>query len=105
MDQRMLRQMQQQAMQLQQKMQKAQEELADERITATSGGGAVTVEMNGHHEVLSVTLDPDAVSPDDVEMLQDMLVAAFHEALTRAKETEQKKMGAITGGLNIPGLF
>lgn len=105
MDQRMLRQMQQQAMQLQQKMQKAQEELADERITATSGGGAVTVEMNGHHEVLSVTLDPDAVSPDDVEMLQDMLVAAFNEALTRAKETEQKKMGAITGGLNIPGLF
>ena len=101
----MLKQMQQQAMQMQQKMQKAQEELANERVTASSGGGAVTVEMNGHHEVLSVTLDPDAVSPDDVEMLQDMLITAFNEALAKAQEAAQKKMSAVTGGLNIPGLF
>jgi DNA-binding YbaB/EbfC family protein len=101
MDQRMLKQMQQ----MQQKMVKAQEELANESVTATSGGGAVTVEMNGHHEVLGVTLDPDAVSPDDVEMLQDMLVAAFNEALSKAQDMAQKKMSAVTGGLNIPGLF
>lgn len=101
MDQRMLKQMQQ----MQQKMVKAQEELANESVTATSGGGAVTVEMNGHHEVLNVILDPDAVSPDDVEMLQDMLVAAFNEALSKAQEMAQKKMSAVTGGLNIPGLF
>ena len=101
MDQRMLKQMQQ----MQNKMLKAQEELANESVTATSGGGAVTVEMNGHHEVLGVTLDPDAVSPDDVEMLQDMLVAAFNEALSKAQDMAQKKMSAVTGGLNIPGLF
>jgi DNA-binding YbaB/EbfC family protein len=101
MDPRMMKQMQQ----MQNKMLKAQEELANESVTATSGGGAVTVEMNGHHEVLNVTLDPDAVSPDDVEMLQDMLVAAFNEALTKAQDMAQKKMSAITGGLNIPGLF
>jgi len=97
----MMKQMQQ----MQNKMLKAQEELANESVTATSGGGAVTVEMNGHHEVLGVTLDPDAVSPDDVEMLQDMLVAAFNEALSKAQAMAQKKMSAITGGLNIPGMF
>ncbi|HKP54222.1 MAG TPA: YbaB/EbfC family nucleoid-associated protein [Chloroflexia bacterium] len=101
MDPRMMKQMQQ----MQNKMLKAQEELANESVTATSGGGAVTVKMNGHHEVLEVMLDPDAVSPDDVEMLQDMLVAAFNEALTKAQDMAQKKMSAITGGLNIPGLF
>src|SRR5687768_17317452 len=101
MDQRMLKQLQQ----MQSKMEKAQQDLANETVTATAGGGAVTVEMNGHHEVKAVTLDPDAVSPDDVEMLQDMLVAAFNEALTKAQNLAQEKMGAITGGLNIPGIF
>ncbi len=101
MDQRMLKQMQQ----MQNKMIKAQEELAHETVTATAGGGAVTVEMNGHHEVVSVTLDPAAVDPDDVEMLQDMIVAAFNDALQKAQDLAQKKMSAITGGLNIPGLF
>ncbi len=101
MDQKMLKQMQQ----MQQKMVKAQEELANESVTATSGGGAVTVQMNGHHEVLGVTLDPDAVSPDDVEMLQDMIVTAFNEALSKAQDMAQKKMSAVTGGINVPGLF
>lgn len=94
-----------QLQQMQQKMLKAQEDLANETVTATSGGGAVTVEMNGHHEVRSVTLDPDAVSPDDVEMLQDMLVAAFNEALSKAQTMAQEKMNEITGGLKIPGMF
>ena len=101
MDQRMLKQMQQ----MQNKMIKAQEELAVETVTATAGGGAVTVEMNGHHEVTAVRIDPAAVDPDDVEMLQDMVLTAFNEALQKAQELQQKKMSAITGGLNIPGLF
>ncbi|MEO6456724.1 MAG: YbaB/EbfC family nucleoid-associated protein [Chloroflexia bacterium] len=101
MDQRMMKQLQQ----MQSKMEKAQEDLADETVTATAGGGAVTIEMNGHHEVKAVTLDPDAVSPDDVEMLQDMLLAAYNEALNKAQNLAQEKMGAITGGLNIPGIF
>ena len=101
MDQRMLKQLQQ----MQSKMEKAQQDLANETVTATAGGGAVTIEMNGHHEVKAVTLDPDAVSPDDVEMLQDMLLAAYNEALNKAQNLAQEKMGAITGGLNIPGIF
>lgn len=101
MDQRMMKQLQQ----MQSKMEKAQQDLANETVTATAGGGAVTIEMNGHHEVKAVTLDPDAVSPDDVEMLQDMLLAAYNEALNKAQNLAQEKMGAITGGLNIPGIF
>ncbi len=101
MDQRMLKQLQQ----MQQKLLKAQEELANETVTATAGGGAVTIEMNGHLKVKSVTIDPDAVDPQDVEMLQDMLVAAFNEALAKAQAMAQEKMGSITGGLNIPGMF
>jgi DNA-binding YbaB/EbfC family protein len=101
MDQRMMKQLQQ----MQQKMVKAQEDLANETVTATAGGGAVTIEMNGHHEVMAVTLDPDAVDPADVEMLQDMILAAFNEALSKAQTMAQQKMSAITGGLNIPGMF
>lgn len=101
MDPRMLKQLQQ----MQNKMARAQEELANETVTATAGGGAVTVEMNGHHEVVSVKLDPAAVDPDDVEMLQDMVLAAFNDALEKAQDLAQKKMSAITGGLNIPGMF
>ncbi|HUP28040.1 MAG TPA: YbaB/EbfC family nucleoid-associated protein [Chloroflexia bacterium] len=101
MDPKMVKQLQQ----MQNKMVKAQEDLANETVTATAGGGAVTIEMNGHHEVKAVTLDKDAVSPDDVEMLQDMLLAAFNEALNKAQNLAQEKMGAITGGLNLPGMF
>ncbi len=105
MDQRMIKQLQREAQQMQAKMLKAQEELANETVTASAGGGAVTVEMNGHHEVTAVRIDPAAVDPDDVEMLQDMVLTAFNEALQKAQELQQKKMSAITGGLNIPGLF
>jgi hypothetical protein len=94
-----------QLQQMQQKMVKAQEDLANETVTATAGGGAVEVVMNGHHEVMSVTIDPDAIDPEDAETLQDMIVVAFNEALTKAQDMAQKKMGAITGGLNIPGMF
>jgi DNA-binding YbaB/EbfC family protein len=105
MDQRMLKQIQQMQEKMERDMAKAQEDLANALITGSAGGGAVTIEMNGHHEVKAVTLDPDAVSPDDVEMLQDMLLAAFNEALNKAQSLSQEKMGAITGGLKIPGMF
>ena len=101
MDQRMLKQLQQ----MQNKMVKAQEDLANETVTATSGGGAVTIEMNGHHEVKAVKIDPDAVDPEDIAMLEDMVLTAFNEALEKAQTLAQEKMGAITGGLNIPGMF
>jgi DNA-binding YbaB/EbfC family protein len=101
MDNRMMRQLQD----MQKKMIKAQEDLANETVTATAGGGAVTIEMNGHHAVTAVTIDPDAVDPEDVETLQDMMLAAFNQALEKAQDMAQKKMSAITGGMNIPGMF
>ena len=101
MDQRMVKQLQQ----MQNKMVKAQEDLANETVTATSGGGAVTIEMNGHHEVKSVKIDPDAVDTEDIGMLEDMVLTAFNDALDKAQALAQEKMGAITGGLNIPGMF
>ncbi len=101
MDQRMIKQLQQ----MQNKMVKAQEDLANETVTSTAGGGAVTVEMNGHHEVKSVKIDPDAVDPKDIEMLEDMVLAAFNDALEKAQALAQERLGAVTGGLNIPGMF
>lgn len=101
MDSRMIKQLQD----MQKKMVKAQEDLANETVTASAGGGAVTVEMNGHHVVTAVTIDKDAVDPEDVETLQDMVLTAFNQALDKAQEMAQTKMGAITGGMNIPGMF
>jgi DNA-binding YbaB/EbfC family protein len=101
-----MRALQKQMQQMQQKMMKAQEELANATVTATAGGGAVTIEMNGHHEVTAITIEPEAIDPSDVEMLQDMLLTAFNEALEKAQTLQQEKMGAVTGGLNLPpGLF
>lgn len=90
--------------QMQDKMLKAQQDLANETVTATAGGGAVTVEMNGHHEVKSVKLDPAAVDPADVEMLEELLVAGFNEALEKAQTLAADRMNAATGGMNLPGL-
>jgi DNA-binding YbaB/EbfC family protein len=100
-DSRMIKQLQD----MQKKMVKAQEDLANETVTASAGGGAVTVEMNGHHQVTAVTIDKDAVDPEDVETLQDMVLTAFNQALDKAQEMAQTKMGALTGGMNIPGMF
>ncbi len=93
-----------QAQQLQSKMMKAQEELGKEIVEATSGGGAVTVTMNGHQEVTSVKITPEVVDPEDVELLEDMILAALKEATQKSRELAEKKMGALTGGFNIPGL-
>jgi DNA-binding YbaB/EbfC family protein len=101
MDRRMLKQLED----MQKKMMKAQADLANETVTASAGGGAVTVEMNGHHEVKSVKIDPDAIDPSDVETLEDMVLTAFNQALEKAQELAQQKMNAATGGMNIPGLF
>lgn len=101
MDRRMLKQLED----MQKKMMKAQADLANETVTASAGGGAVTVEMNGHHEVKSVKIDPEAIDPEDVETLEDMMLTAFNQALEKATELSQQRMGAITGGLNVPGLF
>ncbi len=90
--------------QLQAKMMKIQEDLGNETVEA-SVGGVVTIVMTGHHEVRSVKIDPEAVDPDDVEMLEDTLVTAFNQALEKASELASERMSALTGGMKIPGLF
>jgi len=99
------KQLMRQVEQFQQDMQAAQEELAKMRIEGTAGGGAVKAVANGSGELLELTISPEAVDPNDVEMLQDLILAAVREALETARKTQEEKMGGLTGGLNIPGLF
>ena len=94
-----------QAQKMQEEMEKIQQETEEEQINAASGGGAVKVVMNGKKELVSIKIDPDAVDPDDVETLQDLITAAINEAVKKADDLMSDRMGAITGGLNIPGLF
>lgn len=94
----------QQAQQLQVKMAKIQEELASETVEATAGGGAVSVVATGKQHIQSITVTPEVVDPDDIEMLQDLVTAAVNEALEKSQRLATQKMGALTGGLNIPGL-
>jgi nucleoid-associated protein EbfC len=99
----------QQVQKMQQEMQRAQEELAQETVTASAGGGAVKATMTGGLELVSVEIEPGVVDPDDIEMLEDMVLAAVNEALTSAQELASKKLGGITGGLgdlglNLPGM-
>lgn len=94
-----------QAQLMQQKMARLQEELAEKTVEASSGGGIVTAVVNCKQQVLDLKIDPSAVDPDDVEMLQDLVVAAVNEALKQSQELAQAEMGKITGGMNIPGLF
>lgn len=97
--------MMKQAQEMQAKMAKIQEELANKEIEATSGGGMVTVKVNGQQEVLAVTIDPEVFKDGDKEMLEDLIVAALNEARKKALELAQQEMSALTGGLSIPGLF
>ena len=94
----------QQVKALQEKMAKMQEELAFKKVEASSGGGMVTVVVNGRQEVLSIRIDPQVVDPEDIEMLQDLIVAAVNDGLRRAQEMAAAEMGKLAGGLNIPGL-
>jgi len=96
--------MMQQAQKLQAQLLKAQEELATMTVEASSGGGAVTVTMNGQQQILSVKIAKEVVNPEDVEMLEDMVLSAVKEAQNKAQEIAAKKMGGLTGGLKIPGL-
>ena len=84
---------------------KAQEEIATMSFEATAGGGMVTAVASGDMAITSLTIDPDAVDPEDVEMLQDMVVAAVNEALRGVSELSNQRMSAVTGGMNIPGLM
>ncbi len=92
-----------QANQMQLKMKKLQEELGVREFSGTSGGGAVTVKVNGDNKVLSLTIDPEVMKAGDTEMLQDMLISAINDAIKTAKETSSQEMSKITGGMNIPG--
>jgi len=94
-------QMMKQAQKMQQDLMKMQEELEQATYTAASGGGAVSATVNGRHELTSLVIDPDAVDPEDVEMLQDMVIAAVNEALRKADETANQSMSRLTGGLNL----
>jgi nucleoid-associated protein EbfC len=98
-----MNQMMKQVQAMQRKLNKAQEELAEKDVTGSAGGGMITAVVNGGGtEVRSMTINPEAVDPDDVEMLQDMVVAAVNEALRAAKELEAETMGGIAGGLGLP---
>ncbi|BDF67168.1 nucleoid-associated protein [Oscillospiraceae bacterium] len=93
--------MMKQVQKMQQDMAKMQEELANKTYTAAAGGGVVSAEVNGQHEVVSITIDPEAVDPDDVEMLQDMVAAAVNEAMRAAEADAANSMKGITGGLGL----
>ena len=97
--------MMKQAQKMQQEMMRMQEEMENNTYSATSGGGMVTAEVNGKHEVVSLTVKPEAVDPDDVEMLQDMIMAAVNEAMRTADTEAANNMSRLTGGLNLGGLF
>ena len=95
--------MMKQAQKMQQEMMRMQEEMENKTYSATSGGGMVTAEVNGKHEVVSLTVKPEAVDPEDVEMLQDLVISAVNEALRQADEAMNSSMQSFTGGLNLPG--
>ena len=100
-----MNQMMKQVKKMQEQMLKAQEGLGTKSIEGSSGGGVVTVAVNGHKKLLSITIKPEAVDPEDVEMLQDLVMTAVNDALTKADELANDDMGKFTGGMKIPGLF
>jgi DNA-binding YbaB/EbfC family protein len=100
----MIGNMMRQAQKLQEEMQKAQEEAKKKTVEATSGGGMVTVSANGAGEIVTISIDKEVVDPEDVEMLQDLILAACNEALRRAQEMTNEEMSKLTGGLQLPGM-
>ena len=97
--------MMKQAQKMQQEMMRMQQELEEKEIETTAGGGAVTVKMSGKKQITEIVLSPDVVDPDDIEMLQDLIVAGVNEAVSTIEKTNSDAMNAITGSLNIPGMF
>lgn len=96
--------MMKQAQKMQKQMAEVQEELEKKEFETSAGGGAVTVKVNGKKELIDIQIKPEAVDPDDVEMLQDLIMAAANEALRTADETVSREMGKLTGGMNLPGM-
>lgn len=100
-----MKKMMKQAQQMQAKMEKMQDELKERTVEATSGGGVVRVVVNGKFQVLDLEIDPDAVDPDDVEMLEDLVLAAINEGMREVQDMINDEMGDLTGGMNLPGMF
>jgi len=93
-----------QAQELQAKLVKAQEELAEATVEASSGGGAVKVTVTGQQKILSIKIAPEAINPDDAELLEDLVLTAVSEAITKSQELAAERLGKLTGGFKIPGL-
>lgn len=100
-----MNQLMKQAQKMQKEMEKMQQELESKEFEASVGGGAVTAIVNGKKELLDVIIKEEVVDPDDVEMLQDLVITAVNEAMKKADQETSSKMGKLTGGLNIPGMF
>lgn len=100
-----MQQMMKQVKKMQEEMQKAQEGLKDKFVEGSAGGGAITVKVDGHKQIKDIVIKPEVVDPEDVEMLQDLVLTAVNDALRKADEMMGKEMGKFTGGMNIPGLF
>ena len=97
--------MMKQAKKMQRKMEEVQDQLADETVQATAGGGMVTATVTGDLRLVGLEIDPEAIDPEDAEMLQDTIIAAVNQGLSDAQAMASQRMGAVTGGMNIPGLF
>lgn len=100
-----MNQLMKQAQQMQQQMQKMQGELAERTVEAESGGGLVKVVLNGKQELVTITIDPKALDPEEADFLEDLILAAMQEGQKKVAEMTQEAMGGITGGMGIPGLF
>lgn len=100
-----MQKMMKQVQKMQADMAKLQEELGEKTVETSAGGGAVKIVMNGKQEVKEIVIDPEILQPDDVEMVQDLLMAAFNEALRKSQDMVSQEMNKITGGLKIPGMF
>lgn len=94
-----------QAQKLQKQMEEMREEIEKKTVEASSGGGAVTAVVSGKKQIIDIKIKPEVVDPDDVEMLQDLIIAAVNEAISKAGEMMEQEMAKVTGGFNIPGLF
>lgn len=105
MSKKMLGDIMKQAQMLQEQMAKVQEESGAKTVEAASGGGMVSVVANGRGEIISIKIESEVVNPQDIEMLQDLIIAAVNEALKKSQEMMKEEMGRLTGGLKIPGLF
>ena len=100
-----MNQLMKQAQKMQKQMAEMQEDMAQKTLEVSSGGGAVKVTVNGEKKILDLVISPDVVDPDDVEMLQDLIISAVNEAIRQMEESVNSQMSKLTGGLNMPGLF